>query len=224
MTGIFTWFVLGALAVAGLAVYAYIKREQRRDALAGWARSHGLSFNEEHDHSIEYRFGNFDCLQEGHDRYAYNVITGDWRGRKLTAFDYHYETGSGDDETTHRISAVVLQAPCPLKPLAIRPERFFDRVSAFFGFDDIDFESAEFSREFYVKATDRKWAYDVIHARMMEYLLAAPRYFVQFGPIHVIAWADRTFEPNEFHRAAEFIRGLLDRLPEYLIRKQTDGA
>ena len=218
------WFVLAVIAVIALAIYAYLKRRLRRDALAAWARRKGLRFRDEHDKTIEYRFGNFDCLQQGHDRYAHNIIEGSWHGRDLTAFDYHYETGSGDDETTHHLSAVILQAPCPLKPLVIRPERFFDRVSAFFGFDDIDFESAEFSREFYVKSRDRKWAYDVIHARMMEYLLAAPRYFVQFGLIHAIAWADRTFEPDEFGRAAEFLGGLFDRLPDYLIRKQTDGA
>ena len=38
-------------------------------------------------------------------------------------------------------------------------------------FDDIDFESDEFSRKFYVQSSDRKFAYDVLHPRMMEFLL-----------------------------------------------------
>jgi hypothetical protein len=41
-----------------------------------------------------------------------------------------------------------------------------------FGYDDIDFESHEFSRKFCVRSKDKKFAYDVCHARMIEYLLA----------------------------------------------------
>jgi hypothetical protein len=39
------------------------------------------------------------------------------------------------------------------------------------GYDDIDFESHEFSRAFCVRSSDRKFAYDVCNARMMEFLL-----------------------------------------------------
>ena len=52
-------------------------------------------------------------------------------------------------------------------------EEFFGPpFGEFFGHDDIDFESAEFSRNFYVKSSDRKWAFDILHARAMEFLLA----------------------------------------------------
>jgi hypothetical protein len=40
------------------------------------------------------------------------------------------------------------------------------------GFGDIDFESIEFSKAFCVRSRDRKFAYDICHTRMMEYLLA----------------------------------------------------
>ena len=40
-----------------------------------------------------------------------------------------------------------------------------------FGYQDIKFESAEFSKTFCVRSPDKKFAYDVCNAKMMEYLL-----------------------------------------------------
>ncbi|MCK4626760.1 MAG: hypothetical protein KAV00_15725, partial [Phycisphaerae bacterium] len=106
------------------------------------------------------------------------------------------------------------------KPLYIRREGFFDKIGQFFGFDDIDFESAEFSRKFYVKSPDKRWAYDVIHTRTMEHLLASANFSIRFDRAHVIAWRSRTNKPADFEAAAELISGILDRLPEYVVRRQ----
>ena len=217
MPVIFVLFILVAIAAV---IYSFHARDQRRKALAAWAAGNGLSFTPDKDSGFDDRFSDLDCLKQGSDRYAYNIMQGDWRDRGLTAFDYHYETGSGKNRTSHYFSAVILDSPIPLKPLYIRREGLFDKITEFFGYDDIDFESAEFSRNFYVKSPDRKWAYDVIHTRMMEYLMSAPEFSVQFDAERVIAWRDSTFEPAEFKAAARFILGIFDRLPEYLVRQQ----
>ena len=120
-----------------------------------------------------------------------------------------------------RHSGFVIHNSFPLKPLFIRPEGFFDKVTQFFGFDDIDFESAEFSRRFYVKSPDKRWAYDVIHPRTMELLMAGPRFSIKFDTGCVIAYRSSTFKPAEFAAAAGTIRGILDGLPDYLVRQQT---
>ena len=218
--------ILFVVLVIAVMVYGFYAAAQRRKALAAWAASRGLTYADRKDYSIEEQFPAFDCFQEGSDRYAFNIISGGWNGRGLLGFDYHYETESTDSKgrrTTHDhyFSAVILESAVPLKGLFIRPEGFFDKVTQFFGFDDIDFESAEFSRKFYVKGPDRKWAYDVIHPRTMEFLLASPRFTIEFAPFHVVAHHSDRFEPAEFEDAARLIEGLLDRLPEYLIRQQT---
>ena len=214
------FFVLVVILVVAGIIYAFSIGARRRKELFTWASSRGLAFTSDKDHSFDDRFADFSCLKEGSDRYAYNIMQGDWHGHEITAFDYHYETRSGEDTTDHYFSAVILRGPIPLKPLYIRREGFFDKVTEFFGFDDIDFESAEFSRRFYVKSPDKKWAYDVIHQRMMEYLLSAPEFSVQFDASHVIAWRPSRFSPAEFEAAAGFIRGIFERLPEYLVKKQ----
>ena len=213
-------FIFVAVIVAAAIVFAYCAAAKRRKALSAWAMSNGLRFDSSKDRYMDDRFAEFKCLRQGSSRHAYNIMEGDWSGLAITAFDYRYETGSGKNRSVHHLSAVILASPIPLKPLYIRREGFFDKLTEFFGFDDIDFESAEFSRRFYVKSADRRWAYDVIHQRMMEYLLSGPDFTLQFDRGHVIAWRSRTFQPADFAAAAEFIRGIYDRLPEYLIRRQ----
>ena len=56
--------------------------------------------------------------------------------------------------------------------LVIDKEGFFSKVAQALGYDDIDFESHEFSRKFRVRAPNKKFAYDVCNGRMIEYLLS----------------------------------------------------
>jgi hypothetical protein len=207
--------ILVAGALIGLAIYSHY---QRRKLLAEYAASHGLLFDHTKDRGLDDHYPDFNCLRRGRSRYAYNRISGEREGLSLLAFDYHYETGSGKNRRTHNFSAVIVESPVPLKPLHVRPENFFDKITEFVGFDDIDFESAEFSRKFYVKSPDKRWAYDVIHPRMMEYLLEAPRRSFQMAPGSLIAWGTSRFKPEQFDEAFGHIRGILDRLPQYLFR------
>ena len=124
------------------------------------------------------------------------------------AFDYHYETESSNSKGRrqrhhHRFSAVILGNYFPLKPLFIRPEGFFDKVTEFLGFDDIDFESA----------------FDVIHARTMQFLLDMPKFTIQFDPAQVIAYRSSTFNVSDFVAAAGVIQGMLDGFPDYLVKQ-----
>jgi hypothetical protein len=118
---------------------------------------------------------------------------------------------------------VILASDVALLPLTIRPEGFLDKVGEFFGFDDIDFESAEFSRRFHVSAGDRKWAFDVLHARAIEFLLASPVFTIVLDRGAVCAYRSSTFRVEEFRQAAEVAAGLLDRLPEYVLRERREA-
>ena len=208
-----------------LAVLGALSASKRKKELTEWAARRGLRFIDTMEQRMDDRFPGFDCLRSGSNRYAYNIMDGDWSGRPFLCFDYHYETTSRDHDgktTTHNhyFSAVILESTVPLRPLFIRPEGFFDKLSEFIGFDDIDFESAEFSRKFYVKAPDRKWAYDVIHQRTMEFLLSQPKFTIQMDGSHVIAQDGSTFGTAKFESAAAVIQGMLDRLPNYLVEEQ----
>jgi hypothetical protein len=208
--------VIVVAAVIALNVYF---SSRRRKELAAYARERGLNFRPDKDRGMDDRYKEFKCLRRGRSRYAHNIITGELQGLAVNAFDYHYTTGHGKNRRTHRFSALVVRSPVAIKPLLIRRENVFDKVTEFFGLDDIDFESAEFSRKFFVKSADKRWAFDVIHQRTMEYLLGAPEFSVQFDNENIIAWRSRRFHAKDFDEACGLIKGILDRMPGYLHRQ-----
>ncbi len=215
---------LGVILVIGLIILGIIQAARRRKELQQWAQSNGYRFNPDSDYSLDNRLGEFSCLRHGSNRYGYNFVEGTHNNRNFTAFDYHYETYSTDSKGRrkthhHRFSSVILKTDLPMKPLFIRPEGFFDKITEFFGFDDIDFESAEFSRNFYVKSSDKRWAYDVIHQETMEFLLSAQRFTLDFQGYNIMAYRNRTFSIKDFENALFVIEGILDRLPDYLLRE-----
>lgn len=212
------------------AIFGAIQSAKRKKELRAWAESRSLSYRDENDRSFEDRFSELDCLRAGEkSRYAYNIMEGEWRGYPVIAFDYHYATTSRDSKgrtTTHHhhFSAAIVRSKLALKPLQIRPETFFDKVGGFFGFEDINFESAEFSRSFHVKSPDRKWAYDVLHARAMQYLLDRPRVSIELEPVHTIVHGGGTWDVAEFEANIETLIGLLEQLPEYVQRDLRQGV
>lgn len=213
-------FLFIALVVV-VAILGALASAKRRKELTEWANQNGLTFSPSKDHSFDDIYSEFaSCLRRGHSRYASNILSGQWNGRGFTGFDYHYTTGHGKNRSRHIFSAVILTNDFDLGKLSIRPEGFFDKITEFVGFDDIDFESAEFSRKFYVKAPNRKWAYDVLHARTMEFLLSVPQFHLQFEGKRVLAYKNGTFKPHEFEQAAAVIEGIIDRLPGYVVEQQ----
>lgn len=201
-------------------VAAWYASQARKKALTAWCVHRGLSFSESR-REIENAFPLCGCFSRGHNRYGYNFVRGSLGGRTVAAFDYHYETGSGKNHHTYRFSAVTVDSPVPLEPLTIRREGFFDKVAGFFGHEDINFESADFSREFHVSAPNRRWAYDVLSQRTIEFLLGRdPHWGIQFERGCVVVWADSTMEPAEFEAAISLAVGILDGLPQYVLQQQ----
>lgn len=213
--------VLAIAVFAVLAIFGYLASLQRRKELQAWAAQNGMDFSPDRLSGMDDQYPEFSCLCQGSSRYANNVTSGQYRQRELCGFDYHYTTGSGKNRHSHSFSAVIIDSPVPLEPLLIRPEGLFDKLAAVVGANDIDFESVEFSKRFYVKAANRKWAYDVLHQRAMEFLLAQPNFAIQFDRRSIIVWRDSTYSAADFGQAADVVCGLLELLPGYLVAQQT---
>ena len=163
------------LAVAG-SIFGAIAARKRREEMSGLAQRLNLNFNAEPDYGLAEQFQFLKKLAQGDNRYAFNVLSGKYRNDDILAFDYHYQVTTHDkngSHTTHyRFSFFILQLPVLFPDLTIRRENFFMKIAEVFGYQDIKFESAEFSKAFNVRSPDKKFAYDVCNAKMMEYLLA----------------------------------------------------
>jgi hypothetical protein len=222
--------VLGMVGLlVGAAVWSHQQAKKRRLALQAWAREVGATFDPGDDGTLEARYPEFSCLRQGYRRYGYNRLTGERNARAFDGFDYHYETYSTDSKgrrTTHHhyFSVLVVEAGLPLKPLLLRPEGFFDKITEFFGADDIDFESGEFSRAFFVKAPERRWAFDLLHQATMEFLLQSPRFTVETEGARIMVRRSKTFAPADFPAALGVAEGILDRLPNYLVQELKGGT
>ena len=167
--------VVGALILA-LVVWGMLAEQKRRAALLALAQRLGLSYRSDRDRALAERFGFLNRLNQGAQRYGENLFSGRLDGHEVLAFDYHYETYSSDSKGRrqthhHYLSVYALMLPRSFPELTICREGWLSKIAQAFGYDDIDFESAEFSRNFCVRAKDKRFAYDFCHPTCMEYLL-----------------------------------------------------
>jgi hypothetical protein len=165
-------FVVGAIALAALSFYLKAKR---RKEFAAFAAAHGLRY------SLEDPFGivgwPFRLFSRGEGRGVENVVWGSWQGQEVSAFDYWYYERTTDSKgrshrTYYRFCCAQVDVPAAFPILEVRPEGFFTRMADFVGLDDIDFELEEFNRRWNVKAENRRFAYELIDARMIRWLVS----------------------------------------------------
>ena len=215
-------FIILIAIVVGLAfiIHAHHRARARSHALAGWAAAKGLYFHREKVKTFDDEHPVLRCLRRGNSRYAYNIASGEWGEYIFTSFDYHYATGSGKNRRSYHFSGVFLRPQFPLHPLIVRPEGLFDKFKAGFGFNDIDFESAEFSKRFYVTAVDKRFAYDVITPRTMEFLLMSARSPLQlsFECDHELLCvvSKKLLDIPDIERAYTYGKTILDGIPDFV--------
>lgn len=214
-------FAAVAVLLAAWALYSWRRDQQRQERVRAWAFARGWRTWPGGEGGPLHEHPGLSLLDRGHSRRCGCVVQGTLDGQPLVLFDYRYVTGHGKNRTTHWYGVAILDLPYPVRPLRVRPEHAFDKLGEFFGADDIDFESAEFSRRFHVAAPDRKWAYDIIQARMMEFLLAAPGGFAwEMGSHEIAAYQVGHAQPQDYEQALALLQGVRDHIPEFIIRQQ----
>jgi hypothetical protein len=195
--------IFGVVAlIAVVAIVGYICAKKRREAMAALAARLGLHF--------------LDKLRRGSNRYVFNILSGNYQGHDVMMFDYHYQVNSGKNTHHHYFSFFILGLPGSFPELVIDKEGFFSKVAQALGYDDIDFESHEFSRKFRVRSPNKKFAYDVCNGQMIEYLLSNSDLSIEIeGEVMAISFNSRLspeyIEPN-LNRLVT-VRSLM---PEYL--------
>jgi hypothetical protein len=216
----FIFMVVVVVIIIG-AIFNSIAQRKRREGLLELAQRLNLDFDGGENVEIESRFGFLKQLAQGENRYATNVLSGNYQQNEILAFDYHYETHSTDSKghqqtQTHWFSFFILTLPAVFPDLTIRRENFFLKVAEVFGYQDIKFESAEFSKAFCVRSPDRKFAYDVCNAKMMEYLLANRDLSIEIeNEVIALAFSTR-LAVEQFELNLQRLVEIRSRLPEYL--------
>jgi hypothetical protein len=163
--------VLTILGCVG--VYVLIKSRRRRQEIEALAVQLGFRYDRNDPYNLPERYAHMAFFSMGQDRKATNVLTGKVNGQDVILFDYRFKTGSrkSENQTTYHFQAAILGLPIVAPRLTLWRASFINTMASWVGRDDLNFESAEFSRRTCVQCAERKFAYDVFHARLIEYLL-----------------------------------------------------
>jgi hypothetical protein len=201
---------------AAVAILGYISSLKRREAMAAVASKLGLQFEPGKDRYMARRYNFLDKLRRGSNRYAFNILSGSYQGNEVVLFDYHYRTGSGKNSHDYYISFFILQLPVSFPELIIGPEGIFSKIAQAIGYDDIDFESHEFSRKFCVRSRDKKFAYDVCNARMIEYLLSNTDLSIEIEDRALAISFSSRLSPEQIEPNLNRLITVRSLLPDYL--------
>lgn len=210
--------------VVVLAIFGHLAAKKRQEAMLSLAARLGLQFDPGKDRGLARQFQFLDKLRVGDNRYAFNILSGNYQSHDVMAFDYHYETHSTDSKGHrqthhHYFSFFLLQLPVSFPELVIAREGFFSKVAQAFGYDDIDFESHEFSRKFCVRSPNKKFAYDVCNARMIEYLLANEDLTIEIeNRAMAISFGSR-LSPEQIESNLNRLIAVRSLMPDYLFSR-----
>jgi len=201
---------------AVVAVVSYISSLKRREAMAAMAAKLGLRFTHYKDWDLPKRYRFLDKLRRGSNRYAFNILSGSYQKHEVLLFDYHYKTGSGKNTHHYYLSFFILHLPVSFPELIIGPEGIFSKIAQAVGYDDIDFESHEFSRKFCVRSKNKKFAYDVCNARMIEYLLSNTDLSIEIEERALAISFNSRLSPEQIEPNLNRLITVRSLLPDYL--------
>lgn len=224
MTNMETLFVLlFVTAIIGgfawLIIYIYYAAKKRREEMAKVAKQLSLNYQADDDLEREKVYSDISLFNIGHSREALNVIGGNKDNYYVDIFDYKYVTGAGKNSQLHSNSVCVLTIPQSFRFLSIRPENFLDKIVAAIGFDDIDFESKEFSSRYCVKSNDKKFAYDIIHPQMMGFLLSTETPFIEINGSHMVFYIEKRIKPEGYIGLYNFAAEFYKKTPNYVLEE-----
>lgn len=209
------------LLVAVIGILAWQQEKKRREALRAIAAREGWSFQDKDTRDIPKRYEGFEPFGQGHTRYAFNIMRGRYEEAPFELFDYHYAvtTSNGKSSQTHHYYHRVCMVEMPLASpgLSIKDEHLGHKIMDALGGEDIDFESDEFSRRFWVRCPDRRFAYDVIHTGMMEYLLPLRKWTWQWRGTWLVVVHQGKLRPADVRSTLALAQGFRARVPRHLL-------
>ncbi len=160
--------------VVSLVLNWYLKTK-RRSAFVTFAATHGFQYSP--SDPFDLTAWPFRLFTRGDGRGAENVVWGTWREAPFTAFDFWYYTEHSNSRgqrsrSYRRFSCAMVEVPASFPHLEVAREGFLTALADRLGLEDIEMESPEFNRRFNVRAADRRFAYTLLDARMIEWLVS----------------------------------------------------
>lgn len=114
---------------------------------------------------------------------------------------------------------VALSTPAPRPTLEVGREGLGRKLLGFVGVRDLQLESEEFNKTFLIRTEDDKFAYDVLHPRMMEWMLSderALRTSFRFERGDLLTWDREKIDLPKVQWMLDYLCDVLDRVPGFV--------
>lgn len=187
----------------------------RRRELAALARRLRLHFNPDGDFERAKNYLFLRWLNRGGNQCLYNLYRGCYCQFPVVIFDYTFTAG----KSTYYWSAYVLEMSTNFPDLLISHETWEARIAEMLGKEHLTFESAEFSRVFRVRSAEKKFAFDICHPQMMEFLLANPDLTIEIRGSSLAILFETWLDPQKIEHDLSRLIAIRKFLPEYLFVK-----
>lgn len=165
---------------------------------------------------IVENFEGFDPFGVGHSRTVEWVATGETGELTWTLLDYAYTTGSGKHRQRWFWTVAICSAPLVFPGLRIRKQGVLDTIGEAVGLRDLQFESEEFNKAFFVTTADPRRTYDLLHPEAMEFLLHSGRWPLQFGGSYVVCALRPRVGAMALERLMTDVRDFINLIPDYV--------
>lgn len=169
------------LAGAGALYWkAHSAEERRHRAVADYARSAGWGYARRQP-ELAREYHGVPPFSSGSRAQFDDVVHHSGGDQWGHAFEFSFGIGPKNREYRHYQHVVSLRLPAPLPPMSLRPQYATDSLGIALGLQDIQFESEEFNAAWLVRGTSAPAVHDLIHPRMMQWLLVPRRRGLTFG-------------------------------------------
>lgn len=154
--------------------------KRRNKRLAALAKKLDCDFKPDAVHANLSQFKPFTIFAQQGAPYVANTFRESIRTRRgrarVVMGDFRMvtrvQTRRGEVEQIREFSYMLIDLPFNTHGrLLVRREGQLDAIAEHFGAQDIDFESAAFNRQFLVRASSRRFAFDVLHPGMLELIM-----------------------------------------------------
>jgi hypothetical protein len=87
------------------------------------------------------------------------------------------------------------------------------------GVRDLQLESEDFNKTFHIRTENEKFAYDVLHPRMMEWMLADQRALsipFRFERGDLVTWREGKVDVSEVDELLNYVADVVERVPSFV--------
>jgi hypothetical protein len=193
----------------------YSPEDLRRTDLAALARKLQLQFSPRYDFDAPKRLSFLSWINRGIAPSTYNTFHGYYQGYPVTFFDYTFSDGKNN----YYWSTYLLEMSTSFPDVLVSHETMESRIAEGLGESHITFESAEFSRAFRVRSPDKKFAYEICDAKMMEYLLANQDLTIEIKGRTIAVMFEDWLRPDKVEHNLSRLIEIRKFLPNYLFEK-----